>query len=203
MAICESWSWNFIEEWVTQIISSKCNLRHPFCPIKPLNSTQGRHTLLLGFASNDDKVSFVINTSTSSDECCNANDGRTQIIESEITHNEDIDRIFDIEIDQTLASALDLLPDFLSIPIGEDAANTENIDQCLELLKSIDPHSSLIKKDESGIIHKISEMKRLIERLQLAIGDDEGYISSQSDYEYSVESEHNYTLMGDVDHTTM
>eukprot|EP01084_Bolivina_argentea_P271706 462402_1 len=216
--------WSFLEHIIVQVVSMKCktnqNICDKFCSNKQTNGANNH--LLLGFASNDDKILFNKYNESDSDndsEIEDIEDGRTQIVESEITEvtdNEPIDRIFELEMQQTLASALDLLPDFWSIPIGEEQSHTTNIDECLEILKNIDINidmNTLIinKKNKSDVIHKISEMKQIIEKLQIKIiGDDEGYIESEYDYEYSVDNSDNdehsiiaihrnsITLMGDI-----
>eukprot|EP00483_Globobulimina_turgida_P011304 UN11326 len=104
-------------------MKSNYNICDKLCSNKRTNGAANH--LLLGFASNNDKILF-----TKHNEDC-----PTQLVESEIS--------FELQVKETLASALDLLPDFLSIPIGEfedqsKLSNATNIDECLQILKNID-----------------------------------------------------------------
>lgn len=205
-------NWKFLEYFITQIVSTKCE---QLCPNKQTNGGENCNNLLLGYAKQNEQILFSLNDKhdNHNNNDNNHNNGNIDLDEEEeedvlcpvdtetgidgepeITDNRNMDEIF--EMDERIASALDLLPDFFSIPTGEDIDNTSNIsnysntqsiDQCLQILKNVDAGSINNHDRNYEMMSKIFEMQEIIQRLAIKMGTDEGYAPSKSDYEYSVD----------------
>ena len=181
----ENQNWSFFE-----YLTLGFALCDSCCPDPKEIKIAGQHksnnpsSVILGFAKENEKVSFV---------GCLKRKKHCQ------------DRTFELEVDETVASALDLLPNFLKIPIEDDSPKNimykQNIDHCVQLLEDIDANN-IHRSEKHGhyIIHKISKMKKIIERLQNEIGTDEGlgFVQSGTDSEEEhIELTHkSITLMG-------
>ena len=192
-------------EWLAvSLVSVKCNLIEQLCPDK-----QANNITLMGQMEENEQIVF-----------------RDAIEEehAEITDNENMDDMFDIEIEETLqlASALDLLPDFMSIPIGEytERENLSNIDNCLQILQNIDKTSTLSlinRQDQMDLVYKMCEMRKIIDRLQTQIIGEtvEGYpimtrdkdedeeIDIDIDDSLNNKNRQNITIMGECQFTTI
>ena len=163
-----------------------------------LEQTKGpeHNDLLLGYMNENEKISFINyfggETDTDTDTDTNSD------TDTDIEDNQNMNELFDLEINDTLSTALFLLPEFCSIPIDIDTDRDDqhkneenpqsNIDQCLQILKTIDVNRINIddsRQNKHEIINKISEMRDILNRLHIRIGSDEGFVTTQ--YEYSVD----------------
>mmetsp|Transcript_60509 Transcript_60509/g.96070 ORF Transcript_60509/g.96070 Transcript_60509/m.96070 type:complete len:167 (+) Transcript_60509:115-615(+) len=139
------------------------------------NDGEFRAQLLLGYAQKGEQIAFM-----------------TSMMEE------------DTEIEQTLTKALDLLPEFLSIPIGEEEIPAQHIDECLHLLQTIDVETLAAQSQSEQLFSKISQMRQIIERLHTQMDEREGYRRSfEADNEHDswiAVNRHNITLMGESIH---
>jgi len=213
--------WDFIESFAVQVVSHKCesfnnkttnNTNNIYDNI-PLNlqtkegidHNDSMNEVLLGYAQENEPITFI-------DYFDNNEESESDDTDVDIDHlpdiqdNKHMDHIFDLEneIEETLASALDLLPEFCSIPIPiEDDTpiqsrssrnniintNNNNIDKCLRILRRIDiDRIHDYDAQQNQVIDKISEMRHIIESLQIKIGNNnEGFVYNNYSCEYSVD----------------